>query len=123
MNEIVSQFITEWGTFGAVLLGIGYLIYDNWKTNKTRKTNKDETVSIVKSLDGKLDNLNDRIDIIDTKVDDFKVQVHTRFELMDDKIAELPNTQISKMESNVENKKQVHLKQMDDLIKLGPKLQ
>lgn len=122
MNELVSQFITEWGTFGAVLLGIGYLIYDNWKTNKTRKSNKDETVSIVKSLDGKLDNLNDRIDIIDTKVDDFKVQVHTRFELMDDKIAELPNTQISKMESNVENKKQVHLKQMDDLMKLGPKL-
>lgn len=122
MNEIVSQFITEWGTFGAVLLGIGYLIYDNWKTNKTRKSNKDETVSIVKSLDGKLDNLNDRIDIIDTKVDEFKVQVNTRFKLMDDKIVELPNVQISKMESDNESKKQVHLKQMDDLIKLGPKL-
>lgn len=122
MNEIVSQFITEWGTFGAVLLGIGYLIYDNWKTNKTRKSNKDETVSIVKSLDGKLDNLNDRIDIIDTKVDDFKVQVNTRFKLMDDKIAELPNAQINKMESDNESKKQVHLKQLDDLMKLGPKL-
>lgn len=122
MNEIVSQFITEWGTFGAVLLGIGYLIYDNWKTNKTRKSNKDETVSIVKSLDGKLDNLNDRIDIIDTKVDDFKTQVNTRFKLMDDKIVELPNAQISKMESDNESKKQVHLKQMDDLMKLGPKL-
>lgn len=122
MNELVSQFITEWGTFGAVLLGIGYLIYDNWKTNKTRKSNKDETVSIVKSLDGKLDNLNDRIDIIDTKVDDFKAQVNTRFKLMDDKIVELPNAQISKMESDNANKKQVHLKQMDDLMKLGPKL-
>lgn len=122
MNEIVSQFITEWGTFGAVLLGIGYLIYDNWKTNKTRKSNKDETVSIVKSLDGKLDNLNDRIDIIDTKVDEFKVQVNTRFKLMDDKIVDLPNAQISKMESDNESKKQVHLKQLDDLMKLGPKL-
>lgn len=122
MNELISQFITEWGTFGAVLLGIGYLIYDNWKTNKTRKSNKDETVSIVKSLDGKLDNLNDRIDIIDTKVDDFKAQVNTRFKLMDDKIVELPNAQISKMESDNANKKQVHLKQMDDLMKLGPKL-
>lgn len=122
MNELVSQFITEWGTFGAVLLGIGYLIYDNWKTNKTRKSNKDETFSIVKSLDGKLDNLNDRIDIIDTKVDDFKTQVNTRFKLMDDKIVELPNAQISKMESDNANKKQVHLKQLDDLMKLGPKL-
>ena len=122
MNEIISQFITEWGTFGAVLLGIGYLIYDNWKTNKTRKSNKDETVSIVKSLDGKLDNLNDRIDIIDTKVDDFKAQVNTRFKLMDDKIVELPSAQLSKMESDSANKKQVHLKQLDDLIKLGPKL-
>lgn len=122
MNELISQFITEWGTFGAVLLGIGYLIYDNWKTNKTRKSNKDETVSIVKSLDGKLDNLNDRIDIIDTKVDDFKAQVNTRFKLMDDKIVELPNAQLSKMESDNANKKQVHLKQLDDLMKLGPKL-
>ena len=122
MNELISQFITEWGTFGAVLLGIGYLIYDNWKTNKTRKSNKDETVSIVKSLDGKLDNLNDRIDIIDTKVDDFKAQVNTRFKLMDDKIAELPSAQLSKMESDSVNKKQVHLKQLDDLMKLGPKL-
>lgn len=122
MDSIISQFISEWGTLGVVLFAIGWLVYDNWKTSKTRSSNKEETLTVVRGLGDKIDNLSDKIKIVDNKVDDFKSQVDSKIEMLEEKVDTMPETNIVRMQDAQTQRDIAHLKQMDDLIKLGPKL-
>lgn len=127
MDSIISQIITEWGTFGLLLFVLGYLIWDSRKTNI--KKNEDKTIAHIDKLGGKIDNLSDKINLVDEKVDNFKNQLDKRVDELDDKIIDLDNgvrdiPQNNMKQININNKIQqdIHLKQLDDLMKLGPKL-
>lgn len=122
MDSIISQFIAEWGTFGVVLFAIGWMAWDNWKTNKTRNAQKNETLTAVNNLGTKIDNLDDKIKLVDKKVDGVKEQVDAKIEMLEEKVDTLPDTHMSKMQDAKTQQDIVHLKQMDDLMKLGPKL-
>lgn len=122
MDSIISQFITEWGTFGVVLFAIGWMAWDNWKTNKSRNAQKNETLTAVNNLGAKIDNLDDKIKLVDKKVDGVKEQVDAKIEILEGKVDALPDTHMSKIQDAKVQQDIVHLKQMDDLMKLGPKL-
>ena len=122
MDSIISQFITEWGTFGVVLFAIGWMAWDNWKTNKSRNTQKNETLTAVNNLGTKIDNLDDKIKLVDHKVDEFKDQVDDKIEILEGKVDAAPAHHIAQFDAVQIDKDKAHLKQMDDLIKLGPKL-
>lgn len=122
MDSIISQFMSEWGTLGAFLAILGYLMWDNWKTNKTRHNDRGVIISAVDVMGGKIDNLHDKIELVDTKMEGFKSQVNDRMELMEKQIEVIPDNHIVKQEQVIEKKQKRHLKQLDDLIKLGPKL-
>lgn len=122
MDSIISQFIAEWGTFGVVLFAIGWIAWDNWKSNKTKNAQKNETLTAVNNLGAKIDNLDDKIKLVDHKVDEFKNQVDDKIELLEAKVDAVPTNQIIKLDDRDSQKQQAHLKQLDDLMKLGPKL-
>jgi hypothetical protein len=122
MDTIISQFIAEWGTLGVVLFAIGWMLWDNRKSNKTKNSQNNETLTVVKGLGGKIDNLYDKINLVDQKVEDFKDQVDTKIEMLQDKVDTLPETHIVRMQQVQNQQNEAHLKQMDDLMKLGPKL-
>ena len=122
MDSIISQFISEWGTLGAVLIAIGWMAWDNWKTNKTRNTQKNETLTAVHNIGDKIENLSDKINLVDEKVDGVKAQVDAKIELLEEKVDTMPDNHISKLQDIQAQQNIVHLKQMDDLMKLGPKL-
>ncbi len=122
MDSIISQFIAEWGTMGLVLFAFGYIIWDNWKTNKSKKNNNDEVITAVNSMGGKIDNLHDKIKLVDEKVDEFKSQVDAKIEMVEEKIDQVPSNQIQQLDNRDDKKQKAHLKQLDDLMKLGPKL-
>lgn len=122
MDTIISQFIAEWGTLGVVLFAIGWMLWDNRKSNKAKNAQNNETLTAVKGLGGKIDNLQDKINLVDQKVDDFKDQVDAKIELLEDKVEQVPTTQMTRLEDREDKKQKAHLKQLDDLMKLGPKL-
>lgn len=122
MDQIITQIISEWGTFGLVLLGMCYLIYDNWKSSKSRKNDNNKTVVEIQSLSDKMDNLNDKINIVDTKVEEFKDHVNNKINFIETEIQNIPDKHINNMKIMDGQNKVKHLKQLDDLLKLGPKL-
>lgn len=122
MDSIITQFINEWGTFGAFLIILGYFAWDNWKTNKRRKNDNSTIISAVDSMGGKIDNLHEKIELVDTKMEDFKTCVDDRMNLMEKKIDVVPDNHFKKLEKVDEKRQKTHLKQLDDLMKLGPKL-
>jgi hypothetical protein len=122
MDSIISQFISEWGTLGVVLFAIGWMAWDNWKSNKARNSQKNETLTAVNNLGTKIDNLDDKIKLVNHKVDEFKNQVDDKIEILEAKVDAAPDNHILKNEMIKKAQTQVHLKQMDDLMKLGPKL-
>lgn len=122
MDTIISQFIAEWGTLGVVLFAIGWMLWDSRKSNKAKNAQNNETLTAVKGLGGKIDNLQDKINLVDRKVDDFKDQVDAKIELLEDKVEQVPTTQMTRLDDREDKKQKAHLKQLDDLMKLGPKL-
>ena len=122
MDSIISQVIAEWGMYGLILLGFGYIIWDNWKTNKTKKNDNNQIITAVNSMGGKIDNLHDKINLVDEKVEEFKAQVDTKIEMVEEKIDQVPTNQIQQLDDRDDKKQKAHLKQLDDLMKLGPKL-
>ena len=122
MDTIISQFIAEWGTLGVVLFAIGWMLWDNRKFNKTKSSQNNETLTAVKGLSGQIENLSGKINIVDKKVDEFKEQVDNKIEILEDKVDASPAHHIAQLDAAQIEKDKAHLKQMDDLIKLGPKL-
>ena len=98
MDTIISQFIAEWGTLGVVLFAIGWMLWDNHKSNKTKNSQNNETLTVVKGLSGKIDNLYDKINLVDQKVEDFKDQVDTKMEMLEDKVDTMPENHIVKIQ-------------------------
>lgn len=122
MDSIISQFIAEWGTFGLLLFGIAYISWDNWKTNKSKKSGTSEIITAVNTMGGKIDNLNDKIKIVDEKVDDFKTQVDEKINDINVRVNNIPKDNLKQIVKMDIKKQEIHLKQMEDLMKLGPKL-
>ena len=122
MDSIISQVIAEWGVYGLILLGFGYIIWDNWKTNKAKKNDNNQIITAVNTMGGKIDNLHDKIKLVDEKVDAVKEQLDTRIDMVEEKIDQVPNTQMQHINDRDIQKQKNHLKQLNDLMKLGPKL-
>lgn len=122
MDSIITQIVTEWGLFGLILAGFGYIIWDNWRLNKSKKNDNSMILSSMNNLNGKIDNLQDKIIMVDDKVDEMKIQVDDKINLIDQKVDQLPITNMLHIDNINANRHKNHLKQMDDLMKLGPKL-
>ena len=68
MESIISQVITEWGTFGLMIFLIGYFVYDSWKTQKTHKDNNAKAIVAVQKVADKMDNFDMIISLVNDKV-------------------------------------------------------
>ena len=122
MDSIISQFISEYGTLGALICWLLWTAWENRKNNKAKNIQNNETLTVVKGLGDKMDNLSDKINLVDKKVEDFKEQVDSKIELLEEKVDASPANHIAQIDAAQLEKNKAHLKQMDDLIKLGPKL-
>lgn len=123
MGDIISHFITEWGTLGAVVFLIGYITWDNWKSGKARIDNNKETIKEVKNiketLGVKIDNVQARIDLVDEKVDNIESNLSQKIENIQDQVDSIPSIDFEAIE---QAKKDQHSKAFTDLLRLGPDL-
>ena len=122
MDSIISQIISEWGIFGLLLIGIAYIIWDNWKINKSKRNDNGVMLAAMNNMGDKIDILQDKLIMVDDKVAELKVQVDSKIDLIEQKVDIMPLTNMQHIDSINATKHKNHLKQMDDLMKLGPKL-
>lgn len=122
MDAIISQIVSQWGVFGLLLIGIGYIIWDNWRINKSKRNDNNMIMSTMNNIGGKINILQEKINIVDDKVVELKSQVDNRIDLIEQKVDQLPISNLQHIDIVNAEKHKIHLKQMDDLMKLGPKL-
>ena len=130
MEHILSEAVTQWGSFG-ILVGFAiYIIYIQLKDllskkKESKNTNNPQTnnqmnseyliTTIITSLTNKIDNVVNRIDNMEhnfsQRINSIESQLHGQ-----------PNNIISMLE-DINNKKTIaHNKMMEDQMKLGPEL-
>ena len=138
MEQVISELIAQWGTFGLIVVLVGFIIYDYIKKNTGKKDCTTPSIGTTGCLKGDLvlDRLNDIKDSINIKIDGVSANIdaiNTKVECLEDKfdskihslekeVNKIPSLNIQKLEESAMVKKQAHSKQMDDVLKLGPKL-
>ena len=130
MEHILSEAVTQWGSFG-ILVGFAiYIIYIQLKDllskkKESKNTNNPQTnnqmnneyliTTIITSLTNKIDNVVNRIDNMEhnfsQRINSIESQLHGQ-----------PNNIISMLEDINNKKKIAHNKMMEDQMKLGPEL-
>lgn len=122
MESAISAVVSQWGALGGVLILLAYIIWDNWKTNKNRKTHNDKTGKNLDSIHEKLDSMNASIISVDTKFECFKEEVKDDIKELRSEIDNIPANHLALSEEYNNLKQSDHLKQLHDLMKLGPRL-
>lgn len=122
MESIITSIIKEWGSIGLVVAGLGYLIYDNWKTAKHRKDNNEKNTLSIQIISDKIDNINDKVSIVDKKVDDVTDIFDKRIDSIEATIDSLPDVYRDEVDKYRAEKQDKHDKVMQDLVNLGPNL-
>lgn len=126
MNEIIAEIIREWGILGALLFGIGWLIYDSKKNTKSREkesTNIDKNFKILEShVTEQVGLVEKKIDIVDHKVDVVEESLKDRINILSDRVDQIPSASLDEIYKRKETDDASHIKQIEDLMLLGGKL-
>lgn len=122
MESIISQVVTEWGTFGLILCLIMYLVYDSWKSTKNRKDSNDKAVNAVEKVADKVDNLGVKISLVNEKVDNVTDIFDNRIDRLEKTVNNLPQLHLEELQAMTAKQQEEHTKMMLDLLRLGPNL-
>lgn len=89
MTNILFETISQWGTAGIMMLAAGYLLWDNWKKNKKLESNLLERMNVQvtkESIGVGLDNINTKLDKIQSDHQSFRDQISARIDNIEEVI-------------------------------------
>ena len=120
MEGVILELISQWGVLGLVLAGIIYLIWDGINQKRKNQEKESEKCSIVineikRHMDGKIDTVNDRIDVVDSKVD-------THYDLTNKRIDNISNLVVSKLREEKEQDNKEHFNKVMSQFGKAPKI-
>ena len=129
MENIVSEMIAQWGTFGLLMLFAIWIIWSNIKEgvgkrskNESKTTSNETLGDLMATL---ISNLSEKIDKIDDKVDKLEINsnnINNRLTIVETKINNQPQAFYNHMEKIEQAKQEAHNKMMEDQMRLGPEL-
>lgn len=131
MENIVSEMITQWGTFGLLMLFAIWIIWSNIKDgvgvdkrskNESKSASNETLAELMATL---ISSLSEKIDKIDDKVDRLEINsnnINNRLTVVETKINNQPQAFYNHMEKIHQAKQEAHNKMMEDQMRLGPEL-
>ena len=134
MENIVSEMIAQWGTFGLLMLFAIWIIYSNikdgFKTNKKKDTSnqsesRHESDTLGELMASLIDRLSTKIDKINDKVDRIEINsnnLNNRLTVVETKINQQPQAFINHFNKIQLEKEEAHNKMILDQMRLGPEL-
>lgn len=100
MEQVLQSVIAQWGVFGIVLIGAGYIIYDNIRNNN------------------KKNNISDKLDIMSNDMMKIKTDIpiiHTKLEYMDKQVSSLEEKFEDQLKTHVDNL-YVRMESVEDMV-------
>lgn len=101
MDQVIKTMLESWGLAGAIIIGLGYLIYIRIKDVKDHSKNTKVIETSIDNLSQKVDDkfvvTNERIDIINNKVDSNFELTKKRFETVEKTLEKQPKTIMSQI--------------------------
>ncbi len=122
MDNVIGEILSTWGTVGILIVVFGYMAWDSWKAMRDRKSNNDKAMTGIELLGGKIDNINTSIKLVDQKVETVKEQFDEKIKDIESQIHDIPKNNSDHLDRVKAEGHIMHLKQLDDLMKLGPRL-
>lgn len=116
MDLIIAEIIKDWGLMGALLIGMGWMIYDIRKSSKNNKADSD---SVKKHVSQEIGLLDKKIDIVDHKVDCVESNLHDRIDSISTRLDDLPEANADVAQKRADDANKDHIKQITDLMLLG----
>lgn len=145
MDQVISELISTWGTFGLIIVVAGFIIYDkiikkdNSPAPKEAKNDglytKDDM--IYESLKDIKDSLETNVLVINSNINNLKEDVYEKIDNLDESVDEklaymesrinnIPIDEVKKIIESDKHKKEednkAHKKAWDDLVRLGDKI-
>lgn len=124
MESIVSEVITQWGTFGILIAFALYIIYTNIKDNikggkdKDKSPKSDNNILLTTLITG----MSNKIDNLDNRIDSMENNFNNRLNMVELKLNNQPKHIIDHLDKAQITKQSEHNKMMEDQMKLGPEL-
>lgn len=145
MDQVISELISTWGTFGLIIVVAGFIIYDKIikKDNSPApKEAKDDGLytkndMIYESLKDIKDSLETNVLVINSNINHLKENVYEKIDNLDESVDEklaymesrinnIPIDEVKKIIESDKHKKEedkeAHKKAWNDLVRLGDKI-
>ena len=116
MDLVIVEIIKNWGLMGALLIGMGWMIYDIRKTSKNNKADSD---SVKKHVSSEISILDKKIDLVDHKVDCIEINLNDRIDTLGERVETIPQGAVDAARARADEDNKDHLKQITDLMLLG----
>ena len=126
MENVILYILQEWGHLGVLIVMLGGMCWGGYKIYKSHEKNavekKDDLKKLEENITDQISVLVQSIKVLDEKVDVFNDKFESQIEVLDKKIESLPADHIKAISERDEINSKKHIKQLDDLMKLGPRL-
>lgn len=122
MEQVISQLIAQWGTFGLIIVVTGFLIYDKFikKGNQVSPTQQPNIGSVCLKGDLVLSRLDDLKDTVNTKMNCLEDKFDAKIEMLEQRVDDIPRRNINAINIEQRQQREDHSKHMEDVLKLGP---
>ena len=129
MENIVSEMIAQWGTFGLLMIFSIWIIYSNikdgFKGGKKTEMPKQQNDTLGELMATLISKLSDKIDRIDDKVDRLEININNasnRLTVVENKLNNQPQAFINHFNKLQQEREEAHNKMILDQMRLGPEL-
>lgn len=136
MEAVVSELISQWGTFGVIIILTGFIIFDYFKRNKKHDYKEIEhqgsclkgdivlegLKDLKDSMHIKFDGVTTSMDALEVKMNCFNEKIENKINDLEQRVKDIPKKNLEKMNADAHHKSLAHSKQFEDVLKLGPKL-
>ena len=126
MENVILYILQEWGPLGALIVILGGMCWGGYKIYKSHEKNvvekKDDLKKLEENIADQISVLVQSVKVLNEKVDVFNDKFESQIEVLDKKIESLPADHIKAISEQAEINGKKHKKQLDDLMKLGPRL-
>lgn len=126
MENILSEVIAQWGSFGILIAMAIWIIYS--KINESIKGDKSVSSKSKDNKDGNalltvlISNISNKLDKLDDRIDKLELDFTQRLNKVEFDLNNQPRLFINQMNEREENKINEHNKMMENQMKLGPEL-
>lgn len=120
MDTIIEEIVKNFGMYGVLLVGIGWLIYESKKNSKTQQKDSNELKKDIKDhVSFQISEVRQEISLVDKKIDNVDLCLNNRIDTLTERVDNTPAETVFMSRKYMDDDDKIHLKQIEDVMLLG----